>query len=92
MKVDLLIRQQEMLVPIEIKSAETFLLEFLKGNEHFRRLVPTGRIAAGLMLFAGELSHEARAVRVLNPSLHDDWLGPWHLGFGPLASSQKPIK
>lgn len=65
-----------MLVPIEIKSAETFSLEFLKGIEHFRRVAPAGRIADGVVLFSDELHHEVKGVRALNPLLHDDWLEP----------------
>lgn len=74
-EVDLLIRREGMLVPVEIKSASTFSTVFLKGIQRFRQVAPEGRVADGLVLFNGELHHEIAGVRVTNPLLGDDWLG-----------------
>lgn len=74
-EVDLLIRREGVLVPVEIKSASTFSTAFLKGIQRFRQVAPEGRVAAGFVLFNGELHHEIDGVRVTNPLLGGDWLG-----------------
>ncbi len=68
-EVDLLIREQGALVPVEIKSAATFSPDFLKGLERFRAL-GVERAAPGTVLYNGAQRFTVRGVRVFNP-LHE---------------------
>ena len=72
-EVDLLIREEGTLTPIEIKSAETSSLDFIKGLERFRAL-KIKKVAAGAVLYNGEKQFNIRDVRVFNPlSVKDIW-------------------
>ena len=53
-------------LPVEIKSAETFSPDFVKGVEHIKSLQPD-RIAPGLVLYGGEQDFAVRDVRIFNP-------------------------
>jgi predicted AAA+ superfamily ATPase len=70
-EVDLLIRENGVLTPVEIKSAGTFSVDFLKGLERFRAL-EIERAAPGAVLYNGEQQLKVRGVRVFNPLLVDD--------------------
>ncbi|HOZ47828.1 MAG TPA: ATP-binding protein [Candidatus Hydrogenedentes bacterium] len=73
-EVDLLIRENGVLVPVEIKSAATFSKEFLKGIERFRASgVP--RVASGAVLYNGEQRLSVRGIDVFNPLAVDDIWG-----------------
>lgn len=65
-EVDLLIRKGGSLMPIEIKSASTFSVDFIKGLERFRAL-GSSRMKDGMVLYNGEQSFNVRGVRVFNP-------------------------
>ena len=65
-EVDLLIRESGTLRPIEIKSAGTFSLEFIKGLERFQAL-GIKRLAAGAVLYNGEQQFNVRGIRIFNP-------------------------
>jgi len=65
-EVDLLIREKGVLTPVEIKSAETFSEDFLKGLERFRAL-GIKRVAAGAVLYNGEQRFHVHGVRIFNP-------------------------
>ena len=67
-ELDLLLRQTEQYVPVEIKSSSTFTTEFLKGIERFRALNAV-KTHPGLVLFNGEQAFEVRGVKVFNPLL-----------------------
>jgi hypothetical protein len=72
-EVDLLIRKEGELIPVEIKSAATFSPDFLKGLERFRAL-GAARVAAGAVLYNGEQRFSIRGVRVFNPlHVEDLW-------------------
>jgi len=73
-EVDLLIRQGRQLTPVEIKSANTFSVDFLKGIRRFREAAGEERVGEGFVLFNGEQVHQVQGVRVVNPLLSDDWL------------------
>jgi predicted AAA+ superfamily ATPase len=73
-EVDLLIRQGRQLTPVEIKSANTFSVDFLKGIRRFREAAGEERVGEGFVLFNGEQVHQVQGVRVANPLLSDDWL------------------
>lgn len=68
-EVDLLIREEGRITPVEIKSSATFSPHFIKGLERFRALAP-GRVEAGHVLFNGEQQICVRGVRAFNP-LHE---------------------
>ena len=69
-EVDLLIREQGRLTPVEIKSGSTFSRDFLKGLERFPVLGREG-ILPGVVLYNGEQEFNVRGVRVFNP-LHTE--------------------
>jgi hypothetical protein len=64
-EVDLIIRHGGKLIPIEIKSAATFMPDFLKGIGHFQKLV-TERCANGFVLYNGSEEYTLQETRVLN--------------------------
>jgi hypothetical protein len=70
-EVDLLIREAGVLYPVEIKSAATFSMDFLKGIERFRGENPE-RIGAGVVLYGGEQRHFVRGIHVVNPLALDN--------------------
>ncbi len=65
-EVDLLIRETGDLTPVEIKSASTFSVDFVKGLERFRALGGE-RVTAGVVLYNGEQEFRVRGVRAFNP-------------------------
>jgi hypothetical protein len=70
-EVDLLIREKGALTPVEIKSAGTFSMDFIKGLERFHAL-EINRAAAGAVLYNGEQQLNVRGVRIFNPLLVED--------------------
>jgi predicted AAA+ superfamily ATPase len=70
-EVDMLIREKGEITPVEIKSAETFSTDFLKGLERFQAL-GVKRVAAGAVLYSGEQRFLVRDTRILNPLLEED--------------------
>jgi len=76
-EVDLIIKHQRHLVPIEIKSAETFTRDFLKGIEHFCSAAK-GPCKPGYVLYNGSESFHIKDISVQNPLIHgfykDGWL------------------
>ncbi|MCD6288089.1 MAG: DUF4143 domain-containing protein, partial [Candidatus Hydrogenedentes bacterium] len=73
-EVDLLIRENGMLTPVEIKSAATFSTDFLKGIERFKGL-NLKHVAAGAVLYNGEQHFVVHDVEVFNPILTEDIWG-----------------
>jgi uncharacterized protein len=65
-EVDLLIREQGRLFPVEIKSSATFSPDFLKGIEYFRSLAGEG-CDSGAVLYNGNQQFNLREVHVFNP-------------------------
>jgi predicted AAA+ superfamily ATPase len=70
-EVDLLIREKGALTPVEIKSAGTFFVDFIKGLERFHGL-KIKRLTAGAVLYNGEQRFNVRNVRIFNPLLVED--------------------
>ena len=62
-EVDLLFRRNRQLIPIEIKSAMTFNMEFVKGITRFRKIAPTAQ--KGFIVYAGDLTPDLPDARVL---------------------------
>lgn len=64
-EVDLLIREQGKLFPVEIKSSATFSKSFLKGIERFRSLTSNCR-ADGAVLYNGDQQFQVKNVHFFN--------------------------
>lgn len=72
-EVDLIIRENGTLIPVEIKSAATFTKDFLKGLEQFQTL-GLKRCAKGAVLYNGEQRLKVRDIEILNPfQIEDIW-------------------
>lgn len=72
-EVDLIIREKGQLTPVEIKSAETFSLDFVKTLERFRDL-GLKHVNAGAVLYNGEQRFEVRGTLTFNPfSVDNIW-------------------
>ena len=65
-EIDLIIREEGTLTPVEIKSAATFSTDFVKRLEWLQTL-GIRRIMPGAILYNGEQPFNVRGVRVLNP-------------------------
>ena len=70
-EVDVLIREKGVMTPVEIKSAGTFSVDFVKGVERFMAL-GIARVSAGAVLYNGEQQFNVRGTRVFNPLLVDN--------------------
>ncbi len=68
-EVDLVIRRARTLIPLEIKSAATFIPDFLKSIDHFGSVVGD-RCAQGFVLYNGQEQHTLKGTQVMNPMLH----------------------
>ncbi|MDZ7832479.1 MAG: ATP-binding protein [Desulfobacterales bacterium] len=75
-EVDLIIKHQRHLVPIEIKSAETFARDFLKGIEQFCSAAK-GPCKPGYVLYNGSESFNIRGISVQNPLIHGFYKAEW---------------
>ncbi len=75
-EVDLVIKHQRHLVPIEIKSAETFTRDFLKGIEQFCSAAK-GLCKPGYVLYNGSKSFKIRDISVQNPLIHGFYKAEW---------------
>lgn len=64
-EVDLLYKVGHQLIPIEIKSSQTFHAQFLKGLNYFKSLAKD-RCPKGLLIYAGEQEQEIQNVKVFN--------------------------
>jgi predicted AAA+ superfamily ATPase len=67
-EVDLIIKSQRELIPVEIKSAATFTPHFIKGIERFRQAAGD-RCQQGHVLYNGEKRLTFKGVRIDNPFL-----------------------
>jgi predicted AAA+ superfamily ATPase len=72
-EIDLIIREKGKLMPIEIKSAATFSMDFITRLEWFQSLA-VKNLLPGAVLYGGQRSFTVRDVRVLNPlDVEDIW-------------------
>jgi predicted AAA+ superfamily ATPase len=65
-EVDLLVREEGRLYPVEIKSGQTFSRDFLKGLTRFGDL-GVRNVSSGTVLFNGTGKHRIHGVQVFNP-------------------------
>ena len=72
-EVDLIIKSQRELIPVEIKSAATFTPHFIKGIERFRQAAGD-RCRQGHVLYGGEKSLTFKGVRINNPFLSGEFI------------------
>ena len=79
-EIDLLIRQEGSLFPIEIKSAATFSKNFFKGIDYFRQLSPHCH-PSGAILYNGEQDFILHNIQVLNLLKHREKFYPPILGY-----------
>src|SRR4030042_1384072 len=68
-EVDLVIKKQRQLIPIEIKSGATFTKDFLKGIEQFRNLVKN-RCGNGYVLYNGDDGFQVNNIFIQNILIH----------------------
>lgn len=64
-EVDLVICQGHELIPVEIKSSQTFHSSFLKGLDYFKQLAPE-RVPTGYVIYSGELEQSIKGFQLLN--------------------------
>ncbi len=69
-EVDLLIREDNRVFPVEIKSAETFTLDFLKGIRNFRKVVGEDRCGPATVLYNGDTSFRVKGTNVFSLLRH----------------------
>lgn len=72
-EVDLLIRQERRLIPVEIKSSDTFSPDFIKGIRKFKAVAGDG-IGDGFVLYNGAQDFQVQTVRATNPLRVESWL------------------
>ncbi|MDA8137811.1 MAG: ATP-binding protein [Desulfobacteraceae bacterium] len=65
-EVDLIVKSQRELIPVEIKSAATFSPQFVKGIEHFQAAAGD-RCRPGHVLYNGQSALTVKGVRIANP-------------------------
>ncbi|MDQ2994086.1 MAG: ATP-binding protein [Pseudomonadota bacterium] len=64
-EVDVLIKHGNILIPVEIKSAQTFDRSFLKGIQYFKNLVPD-RIKKSYLVYSGNIKQFVADVQLIN--------------------------
>jgi len=64
-EIDIVFKSGSRLIPIEIKSAQTFNAHFLKGLEYFEKLFP-GRVGTGYVVYDGEIEQKIRHFEIIN--------------------------
>ena len=64
-EVDLIFKEGNQLIPIEIKSSKTFTQDFLKKLQFFQTLVGA-RAAKGYLIYAGEQEQAIHSIQLLN--------------------------
>ena len=68
-EVDLIIRDGRKLQPVEIKSAETFTPDFIKGIRNFRDTVGD-KFGSGVVIYNGKEEYHFKGIHILNPLRH----------------------
>lgn len=64
-EVDIIIKQGNQLIPVEIKSAQTFTKQFLKGLHYFQNLVGE-RASKGYLIYCGTQQQDIDNIKLLN--------------------------
>lgn len=64
-EVDLIYKNADKLIPIEIKSGQTFNPRFLKSLHYFQALAPE-RVKTGYLLYCGDIEQQIKDFHLLN--------------------------
>jgi len=64
-EVDLLFKIGNQLIPIEIKSSQTFNMQFLNGLSHFKKIAGE-RCTQGYLIYAGQQEQKINAFQVIH--------------------------
>lgn len=64
-EVDIVFKSGSLLIPIEVKSAQTFNLSFLNGLNYFAKLFPD-RVRSGYVVYDGQIEQKVRQFDILN--------------------------
>lgn len=64
-EVDVVIREGNQLIPVEIKSSQTYNRSFLKGIHYFKQLVKE-RCSRSYLIYAGDTEQEIQQTMLLN--------------------------
>lgn len=64
-EIDFIFKKGNELVPIEVKSSQTFNKDFLKNFKHFRDLIGE-RYQQGFLIYAGDQEQKVHDVQILN--------------------------
>jgi hypothetical protein len=64
-EVDALVKSGQDIIPVEIKSSETFHSEFLKNLKHFQAIYPE-RILKSILVYAGKSEQEVKKINIVN--------------------------
>ena len=72
-EVDLIIKKQRQLIPVEIKSSHTFTRDFLKGIHKFRALTKD-KCGHGYVFYDGETEFETEDISIQNILIHKNEL------------------
>lgn len=73
-EVDIIFEQGGKLIPVEIKSSETFNKKFLRGVEYFMNLTEKAR--SGFLVYAGDPTGGSEKIRILNYKNVKEITGP----------------
>lgn len=65
-EVDAIYKSASMLMPIEIKAAQTLSNNFYKGVNYFKNLVGEERCPQGYLIYAGDIEQQIKNIHVLN--------------------------
>jgi predicted AAA+ superfamily ATPase len=64
-EVDVIYKYGNELIPVEIKSAETYDRGFFRGLEYFAKISPK-KAKGGYLVYAGETDHTIQGMKVIN--------------------------
>ncbi|OGS21420.1 MAG: AAA family ATPase [Elusimicrobia bacterium RIFOXYA2_FULL_39_19] len=64
-EVDVIYKYGSVLVPVEIKSAETFDDNFLKGLKYFKKVIPRA-VKKGFLIYAGNTEQSINGINLIN--------------------------
>ena len=64
-EIDIIIKRGNELIPVEVKSSQTFHTSFLKGFRHFDKIF-TGRIPSRFLIYDGDMEQNVNQVEVIN--------------------------
>ena len=64
-EVDIIFKEANKLIPIEIKASKTFNMQFLKGLNYFYELAKN-RVPKGYLIYAGDHEQKMENFRIIN--------------------------